>query len=174
MNRDELLFSAVVSSKYHQRRHSFLLIFDTMINLVVVLAGASAFSAIVGGNNTDLAKWASATATFLGIIQIVLGIGKAAHAHQSWHARWRSLLVDIESSLEPDQTVLERWSRAKMSIEVECVSELRALEVDCRNKAISQLDLDPTELRHITWWQRVIIQVGTLQSNFDQRMSDKS
>lgn len=171
MTRGEILFSAIVSSKYHQRRHSFLTRLDILINLLVVLAGASAFSAIVGGNETGLAKWAAAVTTFAGLFQIVLGIGKAAQSHQSWYARWRSLLTDIECNLEPDDRELETWFRTRTSIEVECVSELRALEVDCRNGAISQLDLDLEDRRHIFWWQRMFIQIGTFQSNFDKPMN---
>jgi hypothetical protein len=170
VTRDDVLFSAVVSSKYHQRRHSFLAQLDILINLSVVLAGASAFSAIVGGNHTGLAKWAAAISTFAGLFQIVLGVGKAAQSHQSWYTRWRSLLTDIECNPEPDKRELEGWLHTRTSIEVECVSELRALEVDCRNRAISQLNLSLDERRHIFWWQRVVIQIGTFQSTFDRQM----
>lgn len=166
MDRVKFLVAATVSAKYHQRRHAFLWMVDTFLNLVIVISAASAFGFLLGGEQRSLAKVATATITLLGLCQIILGIGKSAYAHQMWYKKWRELLADVESELNPSADQLKRWNQERTAIEVECIGELRALEVDCRNKAITALDYDEDEIRKIKWWQRAIIQLGTLQSDF--------
>ena len=172
MDRDSFLCAATTSAKYHQRRHSFLQIIDTSINLLIVLSAASAFGFLIGGDQRFFAQICIAIITLLGIAQIVLQIGKAAFLHQIWYKRWRDVLLDVEKYQNPSNAQMEKWNAERTAIETECVSELRALEVDCRNNAIISLDYDQSEVRNIEWWQRVIIQIGTLQSNFPKAESD--
>ena len=169
MNRDTCLCAATTSAKYHQRRHSFLWTIDTFFNLVIVISAATAFGFLLGGDKRVLAQFATAAITLLGICQIVLGIGKASFAHQVWYRQWRELLVEIERNKDPDTETLHQWNLKITAIETECISELRALEVDCRNKAIMSLDFDEEEIRVIRWWQRLGIQLGTLQSDFPKK-----
>jgi hypothetical protein len=167
--RDDLQFAAEVSWRYHQRRAAFFSKLDLAINWVTVVSSAGAFLFLFGGDRAVLVQVLSALVTLLSLAQIVCGVGRAAVKHECWYSEWRELLAEIQTSASPSQTRIGEWIRKRRAIETEYPNELRALEVDCRNQAIVALGLDEAEIRVIHWWQKCLLHVVSIQSDFPHR-----
>ncbi len=60
---------------------------------------------------------------------------------------------------------MREWLAERTAVESDCVMELRALAIDCENKTSRFMQL-PGRQRKIVWWQRLIIELGTVQQTF--------
>lgn len=60
---------------------------------------------------------------------------------------------------------MRRWTEKRISIEEECVAELRALTYDCENIASRVLGAEGHQ-RVIRPLQRLLVHFGTFQQNF--------
>jgi hypothetical protein len=161
----QLSYRAEYSSRYHRRRAAFLRQTDSLINVILVVSGASAFGALAGAAPLSIARTAAAFVTILGIIQILFRIGSASNQHSQWLKRWAELGADIRLNTEPNVADIVRWETLKTVLETECVTEFRALVVDCENKASRVMSLQGRQ-RQIVGLQRFLLHFGTFQSEF--------
>lgn len=129
------------------------------------MAGATTFGQLIAGAPTWVAKVGAAGVTLIALVQAVLRLGSAAEMHRQWLRRWNALTSELEGNPHPKESDIRKWLAAREAIESDCVAELLALTVDCENAASRFMDL-PGRQRKIRWWQRLIIQVGTLQRHF--------
>lgn len=163
--RADILFIVELSVRYHRRRASFLDLTSALMSLVTVIGGAGAFLTLIGGDNTAVAKVATLLLTLVGTIQLVFRIDTAAAAHKQWLKQWLRMLHEVRATESPDGATISRWIEQRYSIEADCVTEMRALQVDCFNRTASALRLDhqATPLR---WWHRGLIQVWPFENSF--------
>ena len=160
-----LSYRADYSSRYHRRRASFLSKFDTISNIVTMLAGTGVFVSLMQGGPVFFAQAAGLTISALAIVQVVVGIGPLGARHAEWMRGWDKLANDIRAVPIPTEEDLRDWNDRRAEIEGECVNELRALCYDCENQTRTHWGLTEGIVR-IEWWQRAIIQLGTFQSDF--------
>lgn len=163
--RFQLEYRADYSSRYHRRRAAFLNIVDQLFTLIILLAGATTFGQLVTGAPTWVAKAGTAALTLVALIQVVTRLGAAAEMHRQWLKRWISLATQLEAKADPSEIQLREWLAERADIESDCVSELKALRIDCENETSRFMQLSGRQ-RKIVWWQRLIIQLGTLQQSF--------
>ena len=163
--RWELIWKAEYSSRYHRRRAAFLSNTDTFINVINVMAGASAFGALLAEAPTMLSKFGTAIVVLLSLLQILLRLGANSAAHAQWLGRWTTLLAELRSKTAPTEIDLEKWFHESAMIESQCVGELRALCYACENAAARALGVPDREVE-IKWWQRLIMHLVTIQSSF--------
>lgn len=163
--RDDMLFSAELSVRYHRRRASFLDISGSLASLVTVIGGAGAFLTLLGGENTAIAKIATLSLTVVGTIQLVFKTETAAAAHKLWLKQWSRMLQEIRANENPSPEIIAKWVTERYSIEADCVTELRALQIDCFNRTTQALDLDGAPLP-LRWWHRAFIQVWSFEADF--------
>lgn len=163
--RYNVLYCAEYSSRYHRRRANFLGNLDTLLNLLTVAAGASAFGDLVAGSPGWLAKTGAALVTLISLSQVILRLGSHAAAHAQWLKRWNALLSNIKLHPKPTEPQLAAWLEERANLETDCVSELRALCYDCENAAARFMKLQNRQVE-IKGWQRLIIHFGTLQITF--------
>ncbi|MET3438295.1 hypothetical protein [Sphingomonas sp. 1185] len=163
--RYELQYVAEYSTRYHRRRATFLTNTDTIITLLTIAAGASAFTDLVSGSPGWLAKLGSATVTLLSLAQVILKLGPQGTAHGQWLRQWNSLLTDIVISTNPDDEKILNWLTVKAKIEEECIGELRALALDCEDAA-SRVMRIPNRQHYFSGLQRLLIHFGTFQQDF--------
>jgi hypothetical protein len=163
--RFRVLYRAEYSSRYHRRRAAFLGNLDTLLNLVTVAAGASAFGDLIGGSPGWLAKIGAALVTLISLSQVILRLGNHAASHTQWLKRWTSLLCEIKATLHPTEQQIANWLQDMGSLETDCVGELRALCYDCENAAARFMGLSNRQVA-IKSWQRLIIHFGTFQQTF--------
>ena len=160
VERDDILFAAEVSTRYHRRRATFLGDADRLLTFFQLLAGASAFGTLVTAGGTLFAQWATALVTLAATVQAVFGMSVAACRHEAWLKRWSDLLIEVRLNGDPSPEMLAAWARTRAMIEQEHVGELRALERDCANKARKVLGWQG-EHREISFLQRLFIQVAS-------------
>ncbi|WP_285020053.1 hypothetical protein [Novosphingobium sp. fls2-241-R2A-195] len=160
-----MLFSAELSVRYHRRRASFLDLVGSLASLVTVIGGAGAFLTLLGGESTTVAKIATLALTIVGTIQLVFKTDTAAAAHKQWLKQWSKMLHEIRTTDNPGPQLISEWVKERYSIEADCVTELRALEVDCFNRAMKALDLEGTAIP-LRWWHRTFIQVWSFEAHF--------
>lgn len=163
--RWHLLYTAEYSSRYHRRRSSFLKNTDTLLTLVTIVAGASAFGDLVAGSPGWLAKIGAATVTIIGVVQAILQLGAAGTTHAQWMKRWGRLHATISLNTKPTKADIRLWIEERTAIEEECVVELRALALDCENTAARVLGIEGRQ-RYIWPVQRWLIHLGTFQQQF--------
>jgi hypothetical protein len=163
--RFQLQYRSDYSARYHRRRAAFLNLIDQLFTLTTLIAGATAFGQLVAGAPTWLAKVAAAGITIIALVQAVMRLGSAAQMHRQWLKRWNALGSQLEATPSPSQAEVTAWLAEKAALESDCVAELRALAIDCENATSRFMQL-PGRQRKIRWWQRPIIQLGTLQQAF--------
>lgn len=163
--RFAILYCAEYSARYHRRRATFLANLDTVLNLITITAGASAFGDLVAGSPGWLAKLGAALVTLITLLQVILRLGNHAGAHASWLKRWTALLTDIKLNRAPTESDLSFWLKEKSDLETDCVGELRALCYDCENAAARFMGLQGRQVR-INGLQRLLIHLGTFQRKF--------
>jgi len=163
--RWELLYRAEYSGRYHRRRAAFLSNLDTFLNLVTVTAGATTFGDLMSGSPGWLSKIGAAFVTLISIAQVILRLGAQSGAHTGWMKRWNELHAEMSLTTAPTSTDVSRWMQEQVTLETECVSELRALCLDCENIAAKVMNI-PDRQRVIGRWQRLLIHLGTFQSDF--------
>lgn len=166
MDRLELLFSAEMSVRYHRRRAAFLERLGMLLNLSTLIGGAGAFLSLVGGESTHIAKVATLIITVIGIIQAVYRIDSAASDNRQWLNEWLTILTEIYSEESPSAGKLANWRERKHRIEAQCVSELRALQVDCYNKTIDYMQLDAPHVP-IRRYQKALMQLYPFETAFN-------
>ncbi len=163
--RWHLLYRAEYSSRYHRRRAAFLTNLDTLFTLITITAGASAFGDLVGGSPGWLAKAGAAVVTLISLVQAILRLGSAGMTHVQWLKRWSRLQTEITLNTDPDEADIKGWMTEKASIEEDCVTELRALVLDCEDAAARVLGIAGRQ--HRIWsLQRLLIHFGTFQQTF--------
>jgi hypothetical protein len=158
VKRDDILFAAEVATRYHRRRATFLADTDRLLTFFQLLAGASAFGSLITAGGLLFAQVATALVTLAATVQAVFSLGVASCRHEVWLKRWLALLSDVMLDTDPSEATLGHWLKERLSIEAECVGELRTLELDCRNKAMRVLGWQGKEVP-ISWWRRRLIQV---------------
>lgn len=163
--RFQLQYRADYSARYHRRRAAFLNLIDQLFTLVTLIAGATAFAQLMAGAPNWLAKVGAAGITIIALVQAVMRLGSAAETHRQWLKRWNALAIELEATPDPAAADVKRWLGEKAALESDCVAELRALVIDCENATSRFIQL-PGRQRRIRWWQRLIIQIGTLQQVF--------
>ena len=163
--RWQLLYRAEYSSRYHRRRAAFLSQLDTGLTLLTIVAGASAFAELVAGSPGWLSKIGAALVTAISIAQVVLRLGPAGASHAQWLKRWSRLYVDISLRTSPTEDDIRRWTEERVTIEEECIAELRALVFDCEDATARALCIAGRQ-HHITRLQRLFIHFGTFQQKF--------
>lgn len=163
--RFQLQYRADYSARYHRRRAGFLNLVDQLFTLATLIAGATAFAQLVAGAPTWLAKAGAAGITIIALVQAVMRLGSAAELHRQWLKRWNALASQLEITPAPSQANISEWLAEKAALESDCVAELRALAIDCENATSRFMQL-PGRQREIRWWQRLILQLGTLQQAF--------
>lgn len=166
-DRYELSYRADYSSRYHRRRASFLSDLDTLSNIVSIIAGTSVFVSLLQGGPVIIAQTAGLLISALAVFQVVLRFGPLSARHAEWMRSWDKLANEIRATPDPTEQDLRRWHDLKAEIEGECVSELRALGYDCENQTRTHWGHSEGIVK-INWWQRVVIQLGTFQSNFPE------
>jgi hypothetical protein len=162
--RWQLLYKAEYSSRYHRRRSAFLGNLDAAFTLLTVVAGASAFGDLVAGSPGWLAKIGAAAVTLISLIQAILRLGPAA-AHAQWLKRWNRLFGSISLEVVPAKEDIRKWTEERLSIEEECVAELRALVYDCEDATARAFRI-PGRQHKIHRLQRLLIHFGTWQQTF--------
>ena len=163
--RFQLQYRADYSARYHRRRAAFLNLIDQLFTLVTLIAGATAFAQLVAGSPNWLAKAGAAGITIIALVQAVMRLGSAAEMHRQWLKRWNALAIELEATPEPSEGDVKRWLGEKAALESDCVAELRGLVIACENETSRFMQL-PGRQRRIKWWQRLIMQLGTLQQQF--------
>ena len=170
--RYQLAYKADHSARYHRRRSSFLRAIDLLITLLVAISGATAFGDLKDGAPSLVSMVATAVITALSLTQAIAQFGRKSAEHSGWLARWNQLAAAIETTPKPSKRDVEDWLKEKSAIESECVSELRALAIDTENRSARYFSLEG-RFRRINWWQRLIIQLGTLQQSFPRVPDDE-
>lgn len=164
VDRGVLLFAAEVSVRYHRRRATFLDRTSAMISLLIIVGGSTAFASLFGAS-TAFAKGATLFLSSLGGIQLVFQIDRSSVDHRRWLKQWLEMLAAIRASEVSTKAQLNRWETQRCQIESECVGEMRALQVDCYNRALVAMEFEeePTPMR---WWHRVFIQILSFERAF--------
>lgn len=164
--RSDLQFDVVMSIKYHRRRAAFLERVGALMSAAILFGGAGAFASLFG-EQTGIAKWLTAILALIGIVQIVFQVDRCAAEHRGWLRRWMDLQKEIERTKSPTDERMADWLDVKLDIESECVGEMRALQEDCYNRTISELDRagepTPIKLRH-----RLFMQVYSFENGFQR------
>ena len=163
--RYQLSYRADYSARYHRRRAAFLVRLDRIFTLLVLIGGAGAFLSLAGDGNTRVGQAAALIVTAISLLQVVFEFGIAGARHSEWLRRWDRLATEIRCCTQPTGEDVRRWQEERSGIETECVSELRALAVDCENAARRHLGVVEGH-RHISGWQRLLIHFGTFQQDF--------
>jgi hypothetical protein len=163
--RFELQYRADYSARYHRKRAAFLNLIDQLFTLITLIAGATAFAQLVAGAPNWLAKVGAAGITIIALVQAVMRLGSAAEMHRQWLKRWNALAIELEATPDPSAADVRKWLAEKAALESDCVAELRALVIACENETSRFMQL-PGRQRKIRGWQRLIIQLGTLQQSF--------
>jgi len=166
LNRQyELRYRADFSARYHRRRAAFLTNLDTLLTLATLMAGASAFGALVASSPAWMAKIGSALVALISVAQVVLKLAPQGAAHAQWLKRWHALHTEIVLTSIPTFEQIEKWTREKDSIETECIGELRALTFDCEDATARAMGILGRQHK-IGRAQRVLIHFGTFQQSF--------
>lgn len=163
--RWQLLYRSEYSTRYHRRRAAFLTNLDTLLTLVTITAGASAFGDLVAGTPGWVAKLGAAVVTIISIAQVILKLGPAGIMHTAWLKRWNSLHTDLSLNTDPNAADIKRWTIEKATIEEECVGELRALCIDCEDATARVLHLQDRQ-HYIHPMQRLLIHFGSFQQRY--------
>jgi hypothetical protein len=164
--RADMLFSAEMSVRYHRRRASFLELVGAVASLVTVIGGAGAFLTLLGGDSTLVAKIATFLLTFVGTVQLVFKTDTAAAAHRQWLKQWSRMLQEIKTNDKPRPSDIAAWLAERYAIEADCVTELRALQVDCYNRTVKALNLADDHLLKVRWYHRRLIHVWSFEGDF--------
>lgn len=169
--RYELLYRAEYSTRYHRRRAAFLGNLDTLLNVVTLAAGASAFGDLASGAPGWLARIGTAVVALISIGQIVLRLGTHATDHGKWLERWSALHSEMSLNTKPTEPHVKRWMNERTKLETECVGELRALCWDCENAAARVMSISGRQVE-IKPLQRMLIHFGTFQRKFPRIPND--
>lgn len=163
--RADVLFIVEMSVRYHRRRAAFLDLCSSFMSLGTVIGGAGAFLTLIGGDNTVIAKVATFLLTVIGMVQLIFRIDTSAAAHKQWLKQWMRMLYEVRTNVAPDNDTISTWLERRYAIEAECVTEMRALQVDCANRTIAALNLDG-ELDKLRWWHRAFMQIWPFENSF--------
>jgi hypothetical protein len=159
------MYRAEYSARYHRRRATFLTNLDTLLTLVTIVAGASAFAQLVTGAPGWLSKLGAATVTLISLAQVILRLGPQGTAHAQWMKRWMALQTTMGVTVEPKPEDVRDWTMEQAAIETECVGELRALRIDCEDITARVMAI-PGRQHRIGRFQRLFFHFGTWQQEF--------
>lgn len=158
---DELKFDVTMSVKYHRRRAAFLDRLSAVMSSAILFGSAAAFASLFG-EHTIIAKVLTLLLALIGIVQVVFQIDRSAANHRGWLQQWMGINKGINSTPSPTASQVAAWRAEAIDIESECVGEMRALQLDCYNRTISELDRDgvPVSLK---WWHRMLMQFHSFE-----------
>lgn len=161
---DDLLFAAELSARYHRRRAAFLDRTSSIMSVVILAGGAGAFASLFG-ETTTFARIATLVVALVGIVQVVFRVDQCAAEQRRWLKQWLAMIADIRRHDTHEAGQIANWSDERYVIESECVGELRALQVDCYNRALIATGSPdrPTPMR---WWHRAFIQIASFEGAF--------
>lgn len=165
MDRDDILFLAEMSSRYHRRRAAFLERLSNFFNAVTLIGGASAFLALLNAGSdisTDIAKALTALIAIIGVVQSIYRIDAAAFENKRWLVEWMELLTDVYNNESPSAELLKDWIRRKNILDSQTICELRALQEDCFNKTADALGLQHSG--KLRWHQKLLMQVFSFEN----------
>jgi hypothetical protein len=170
--RDELLFDAEMSAKYHRRRATFLERASSAMSVAILAGGAGAFASLFG-ETTTIAKFATLIVAIVGIVQIVFQTDRCAAEHRRWLKAWSAMITEIRQTEVASQEQLNDWVARRYALEGECVGEMRALQEDCYNRTMVALERQgaPTP---ITAWQRMWMQLFSFENAFQRQAKPQS
>lgn len=161
--RADMLFIVEVSVRYHRRRAAFLDLTSSLMSLATVIGGAGAFLTLIGGDSTAIAKIATLILTVVGTVQLVFKIDTSAAMHKQWLKQWLRMLYEVRTNDTPSADMIARWVQERYAIEADCVTEMRALQADCYNRAMTALNLEAAPYV-LTRRHRLLMQVWPFEA----------
>ena len=161
----ELQYRADYSQRYHRRRANFLQRIDIALSSLIIFSSGAAFTDLVSDAPSWVLQVSAAVVALVATLQVLLSFGANGPKHAEWMKRWNRLSAEIENTSNPSDRKIQKWASEKADIEGDCVSELRALSLDCEDKSASFLGI-PGRQHRIWSLQRLLIHFGTFQQTF--------
>lgn len=155
MTKSELIFAAEASCRYHDARARFLQGFASLLTILSVVLGGSAFATLVNGALAPAAPWIGLVIAFLNAYRFVAKPEQLGGQHRTWARAWADLLADLRATPTVSAAKSRAWIKTHSSLNAECSGEMVALKAYCFNATLGALGLKdkpyPIKWRHRTF-----------------------
>ena len=152
---ENVRFNVLRNALYHTARRLKFERRSRWINFLIIIAGASAMSGVLGW--LELPQFiAGAAAALLGAVQLVFDPGRAARDHQALQRDYYNLLADISVVTDPTAEQCAEWHSRMIRIAGDEPPTMRAVDAKAYNDAIGGLEWSADQMLHIPWWQRPV------------------
>jgi hypothetical protein len=149
------------SIRYHSRRRARFEMLDGLTKWLTVVAGASAFAAIVGDARQGWAAGLTLIITGLGLADIIFSFSARARLHADLSKRFSELSVDAAHlENEPTSTDISVLRAKRRALEGDEPPIIDALERWCWNEEAVSRGLPPEQLQKLSGWQRFVARVS--------------
>lgn len=143
MDADNIRFNVLRNALYHTARRRHYEALSRWLNLIVILLGAAAIATPLGGIGIG-SVWIGAAVALVGALQLVFDFGRQARDHQGLQRDYYRLLAEIETTTDPDTSLIARWRGDMIRITADEPPVLRAIDAKAYNDALDALDVYPT------------------------------
>ncbi|MCL4672168.1 MAG: hypothetical protein KJZ64_04390 [Sphingomonadaceae bacterium] len=158
MHIEQAKFIAEASARYHRRRAMFLERLSSVLNLINIICGTTAFFVVIS-NFENLVKALALFIALSNCLQMIFKIEESATMHKVWLSRWHDCLEIIESKNTLGSRELAQFVKIRNSIERECVGEMHALKVDCFNRTAHAMKFDTSSLKRLGIHHKVFMHI---------------
>lgn len=143
--------TALRNALYHTARRKWLDTWGRMLNFMVIVAGTSAATDMLGLVQGS-AKLAAFTVAVIGALQLVYDFSGRARTHELLQRRYYTIYADISECTAPDDKKCAEWEAEFARAAGDEPPTMRALDAIADNQATNAL-LGGKRRLTVNWWQ---------------------
>lgn len=145
----KLEFGVRKSIRYHAKRKRFFENWHNFINALIILAGSSAFVALLSSTGT-IALWLTAIVSTCAVIDLIGDLTKKGILHGELKQRFSALLKEICLSRKTAED-LQKLSVERILIESDEPTCMSLLDKHCHNEEAYSQGYDENYIYHLGW-----------------------
>jgi hypothetical protein len=159
--KEDLLWAARRSSRYHSRRRQFFDRYRLFTSAVSALAGSAAIATVISSLGKEFTIIAGSIVTFFSILDMVVGSSRMARLHEDIYRRFVALEKDIVVLGESEWTEQKAKALTARRLEIEADEPPIKRVLDCLvyNELARAMNIADTKFVQIRWYQRILAQL---------------
>jgi len=151
MTRDQLIFKATGSVRYHRYRAEHFAKRNRWIAFISIFSGTGVVAGIVAQYpNVSLAL--GIIIAFLNTYALVTKPEEVSKTHEKWCGEWSKLLGEVDAVPHPTEQQLSKWTIRASNLDGQCMDDMKAVKAHAFNDAVTALGRGDKPYE-ISWFQ---------------------
>lgn len=160
-----------LGERYFAKRRAF---FDNCHRVSLTIVGIASSAAATSALSEDgqLTSILAITAAVAAATDIAFGFSERARRADDLCRRYARLILDMASVRQVTDDHLKRWQKRRLAIQLEEPSIIAALTAQCQNDQLQTEGYGREHFKHIHWWQKLLIHIVNLQTDYQETVAD--